>query len=79
MNNNWLLLQDNIKKENAAQFDIKEKEKSMKNEFDSLFNVYYKYKRKIRLINDKNCKLIGYPINIKTIQKLQWATSTLQN
>ena len=63
MNNNWLLLQDNIKKENAAQFDIKEKEKSMKNEFDSLFNVYYKYKRKIRLINDKNCKLIGYPIN----------------
>ena len=64
MNNNWLLLQDNIKKENAAQFDIKEKEKSMKNEFDSLFDLYYKYKRKIRLINDKNCKLIGYPIKI---------------
>ena len=64
MNNNWLLLQDNIKKENAAQFDIKEKEKSMKNELDSLFNLYYKYKRKIRLINDKNCKLIGYPIKI---------------
>ena len=62
-NNDWILLQDNIKKVNVSQFDIVEKEKIIQKEVNSLIDLYYKYKRKIRLLIDNNCKSLGYLID----------------
>ena len=68
-NNDWLLLQDNIKKVNVSQFDIIEKEKIMQKEVNSLIDLYYKYKRKIRLLIDNNCKSLGYLVDYSNIKK----------
>ena len=62
-NNDWVLLQDYIKKINVSQFDIVEKEKIMQKEVNSLIDLYYKNKRKIRLLIDNNCKSLGYLID----------------
>lgn len=46
MINDLLVLQNNIKKENVFQLKIQEKEKFIQNEFNSLIDLFYKYKKK---------------------------------
>jgi hypothetical protein len=59
MNNNWKLLQDYIKKINLTSFDLIGKEKQLEKDFDSYVNLFYKYKKKIRKINDNNINILG--------------------
>ena len=59
MNNNWKLLQDYIKKINLTSFDLIGKEKQLEKDFDSYVNTYYKYKKKIRKLNDNNINILG--------------------
>ena len=58
--NDWKLLQNYSKKINFATIEIEEKEKKMEEELNSFIDLYYKYKRKIRILNDDNLSLIGF-------------------
>ena len=57
--NDWKLLQNYLKKINLATFEVENKENDLENEFNSNVDLYYKYKRKIRLLNDNNLELLG--------------------
>ena len=59
MNNNWKLLHDYIKKINLTSFDLIGKEKQLEKDFDSYVNLFYKYKKKIRKLNDNNINILG--------------------
>ena len=58
--NDWKLLQSYSKKINFETIEIEEKEKKMEEELNSFIDLYYKYKRKIRILNDDNLSLIGF-------------------
>ena len=77
MNNNWKLLQDYIKKINLTSFDLIGKEKQLEKDFDSYVNLFYKYKKKIRKINDNNINILGLDesINQNLIKKKIKVTS----
>ena len=59
MNNNWKLLQDYVKKINLTSFDLIGKEKQLEKDFDSYVNEFYKYKKKIRKLNNNNINILG--------------------
>ncbi len=58
-NNNWKLLQDYIKKINLTNSDLKEKEIEKEKEFNSLVTLFYKSKKKLRILNDNNIYNLG--------------------
>ena len=58
-NNNWKLIQDYIKKINLTNSDLKEKEIEKEKEFNSLVTLFYKSKKKLRILNDNNIYNLG--------------------
>ena len=57
--NDWKLLQNYLKKMSLAILEVESKENDLENEFNTNVDLYYKYKRKIRLLNDNKLELLG--------------------
>ena len=74
--NDWKLLQNYLKKINLATFEVENKENDLENEFNSNVDLYYKYKRKIRLLNDDNLKLLGIIPKLNNHKKIKIISSS---
>ena len=75
--NDWKLLQNYFKKINFATIEIEEKEKKMEEELNSYIDLYYKYKRKIRILNDDNLSLLGFLPKDNIKKKIKITSSEL--
>ena len=75
--NDWKLLQSYSKKINFETIEIEEKEKKMEEELNSFIDLYYKYKRKIRILNDDNLSLIGFLPKNNLKKKIKITSSEL--
>ena len=75
--NDWKLLQNYSKKINFATIEIEEKEKKMEEELNSFIDLYYKYKRKIRILNDDNLSLLGFLPKDNIKKKIKITSSEL--
>ena len=69
--NDWKLLQNYLKKMSLAILEVENKENDLENEFNINVDLYYKYKRKIRLLNDNNLELLGLIPKLNNYKKLK--------
>jgi hypothetical protein len=69
--NDWKLLQNYLKKMSLAISEVENKENDLENEFNTNVDLYYKYKRKIRLLNDNNLELLGLIPKLNNYKKLK--------
>ena len=73
--NDWKLLQNYLKKMSLAISEVENKENDLENEFNTNVDLYYKYKRKIRLLNDNNLELLGLIPKLNNYKKLKISSS----
>ncbi len=73
--NDWKLLQNYLKKMSLAILEVESKENDLENEFNTNVDLYYKYKRKIRLLNDNNLELLGLTPKLNNYKKLKISSS----
>ncbi len=73
--NDWKLLQNYLKKMSLAILEFENKENDLENEFNINVDLYYKYKRKIRLLNDNNLELLGLIQKLNNYKKLKISSS----
>ena len=58
-----------------AILEVENKENDLENEFNINVDLYYKYKRKIRLLNDNNLELLGLIPKLNNYKKLKISSS----
>ena len=60
MNPDWKYLQKFLKTMNFSNINLEKREKKLNKEFEDALINFYKFKRKSRLINDNNMKILGF-------------------